>query len=264
MNQKIINLGILAHVDAGKTTLTEAFLMHSGVKSAMGRVDDGTTATDFLPIERRRGMTVRAATVSFEYNGCKINLIDTPGHMDFIAEVMRTLSVLDGVILVISAKESVQVQTREIFKRLLELKLPVLFFVNKLDRTGVDLDKVICDIKSMLTPDLVVMQEVLGAGTKTPAVKEIPIDDRRITELVVLSSEKLFAKYSSGGKLLHHEIARKLYWKVRDAKLFPVYFGNALSDIGTIPIMNERRNRVLFGGDSRNRGIVWVGLQGRI
>ncbi len=107
-----INLGILAHVDAGKTSLTERLLYAAGVIDAIGRVDDGTTQTDSLALERQRGITIKSAVVSFSIDDATVNLIDTPGHPDFIAEVERVLGVLDGVVLVLSAVEGVQAQTR--------------------------------------------------------------------------------------------------------------------------------------------------------
>src|SRR5437764_4111565 len=108
----IVNIGILAHVDAGKTTLTERILFETGVIKAIGSVDKGTTQTDSLELERQRGITIKSAVVSFQLDGVRVNLIDTPGHPDFIAEVERVLSVLDGAVLVVSAVEGVQPQTR--------------------------------------------------------------------------------------------------------------------------------------------------------
>ena len=154
---KKLNIGIMAHVDAGKTTVTEGFLFHSGVKNSMGNVDNGTTTTDSMELEKQRGMTIRSATVSFMIGETKINLIDTPGHMDFIAEVERVLSVLDGVILLISAKEGVQPQTRAIFRKIQQMKIPAIFFINKIDRLGVNLEEVYEQIKMHLTDNFLRM-----------------------------------------------------------------------------------------------------------
>ena len=118
MENRILNLGIMAHVDAGKTTLTESLLYYSGIVKVRGSVDKGTTITDSLELEQKRGMTIKASTVSFPVGDVKINLIDTPGHVDFIGEVERCLRALDGVILVISAREGVQPQTRILFRQL--------------------------------------------------------------------------------------------------------------------------------------------------
>src|SRR5689334_861050 len=125
---------MLAHVDAGKTTLTERLLYAAGVIDEIGSVDDGSTQTDYLALERQRGMTIRTAVVAFVIDGVCVNLIDTPGHPDFIAEVERVLSVLDGAVLVISAVEGVQAQTRLLFRALQRLRVPTLIFVNKIDR----------------------------------------------------------------------------------------------------------------------------------
>ena len=133
-----MNLGILAHVDAGKTTLTERLLHAAGVIDEVGRVDDGTTQTDSLALERQRGITIKSAVVSFVVDGVTINLIDTPGHPDFIAEVERVLGVLDGAVLVVSAVEGVQSQTLLLFRALRRLGVPTVVFVNKIDRVGAD------------------------------------------------------------------------------------------------------------------------------
>src|SRR3954468_16407297 len=133
-----LNLGILAHVDAGKTSLTERLLHAAGVIDEIGRVDHGTTQTDSLALERRRGITIKSAVVSFVVDGVTVNLIDTPGHPDFIAEVERVLGVLDGAVLVVSAVEGVQSQTLLLFRALQRLRVPTIVFVNKIERAGAD------------------------------------------------------------------------------------------------------------------------------
>ena len=137
---RTLNLGILAHVDAGKTSLTERLLYAAGVIDEVGRVDDGSTQTDSLELERRRGITINSAVVSFAVGDVTVNLIDTPGHPDFIAEVERVLSVLDGAVLVVSAVEGVQAQTRVLMRTLQRLRIPTLLFVNKIDRVGAGVD----------------------------------------------------------------------------------------------------------------------------
>src|SRR6188508_959196 len=149
---RTLNLGIVAHVDAGKTTLTERLLYTAGVIDEVGSVDKGTTQTDTLALERQRGITIKAAVVSFELGDLTVNLIDTPGHPDFIAEVERVLSVLDGAVLVISAVEGVQPQTRVLMRALRRLRIPTLLFVNKLDRAGADFPRVVGEIAARLTP----------------------------------------------------------------------------------------------------------------
>src|SRR2546430_8730336 len=132
MPQRTLNLGILAHVDAGKTTLTERLLHSAGVIDEIGSVDAGSTQTDSLALERQRGITIKSAVVSFVVHDITVNLIDTPGHPDFIAEVERALSVLDGVVLVISAVEGVHAQTRVLMRTLQRLRIPTPIFVNKI------------------------------------------------------------------------------------------------------------------------------------
>jgi len=142
-----LNLGILAHVDAGKTTLTERLLHNSGVIDELGSVDDGNTQTDTLALERARGITIKAAVVSFVAGDVAVNLIDTPGHPDFIAEVERVLGVLDGAVLVVSAVEGVQAQTRVLMRALRRLAIPALIFVNKTDRRGADPARVLRELR---------------------------------------------------------------------------------------------------------------------
>src|SRR5215475_438158 len=161
-----LNLGILAHVDAGKTTLTERLLYCAGVIDAPGSVDAGTTQTDSLALERQRGITIKSAVVSFTAGGTAVNLIDTPGHPDFVAEVERALSILDGVVLVISAVEGVQPQTLVLMRALQRLRVPTLFFVNKIDRSGADPDRVLETISRRLTAAVVRMGAVDHPGTR--------------------------------------------------------------------------------------------------
>ena len=147
-----LNLGILAHVDAGKTTLTERLLHLAGVIDEPGSVDSGTTQTDSLALERRRGITIKAAVVAFPLDGTTVNVVDTPGHPDFIAEVERVLGVLDGAVLVLSAVEGVQPQTRILMRALQRLRVPTLLFVNKIDRSGADVDGVLAAIRAAADP----------------------------------------------------------------------------------------------------------------
>ena len=140
---RTLNLGIVAHVDAGKTSLTERLLFAAGVLDEVGSVDEGSTQTDSLVLERQRGITIKSAVVSFVVGDVAVNLIDTPGHPDFIAEVERVLSVLDGAVLVVSAVEGVQAQTRVLMRALRRLGIPTLVFVNKIDRGGAQDDRLL-------------------------------------------------------------------------------------------------------------------------
>jgi ribosomal protection tetracycline resistance protein len=152
---RTLNLGILAHVDAGKTSLTERLLFNAGVIETLGRVDRGDTTTDTLALERERGITIKSAVVSFRSDDIVVNLIDTPGHPDFIAEVDRTLGLLDGAVLVVSAVEGVQSQTRVLMRALQRLRIATIVFVNKTDRLGADVDRVVDEIRAKLTPKIV-------------------------------------------------------------------------------------------------------------
>src|ERR1700712_4788307 len=162
----MLNLGVLAHVDAGKTTLTERLLHAAGVIDEIGRVDDGTTQTDSLALERERGITIKSAVVSFVVDGVTVNLVDTPGHPDFIAEVERALGVLDGAVLVVSAVEGVQAQTLLLFRALRRLGVPTIAFMNKLDRVGADDGRVLDEMARRLDVDVLAMGAPHDVGTK--------------------------------------------------------------------------------------------------
>lgn len=163
---RTLNLGILAHVDAGKTTLTERILYVAGVIEDVGSVDRGTTQTDTLALERERGITIRSAVASFTIGDLLVNIIDTPGHPDFIAEVERVLSVLDGAVLIVSAVEGVQPQTPLLQRALERLGVPHLIFVNKIDRSGADDRRTLAAIARRLTPAIVPMGHARQPGSR--------------------------------------------------------------------------------------------------
>lgn len=163
---KTLNIGVLAHVDAGKTSLTERLLYNNGVIQTLGSVDKGNTQTDSMALERQRGITIRSAVTSFTLDDIKINILDTPGHPDFIAEVERVLSVLDGVVLVISAVEGVQAQTRVLMRALKRLDVPTIIFVNKIDRMGARYDSLLKEISDKLKADANAVGIVKSLGTK--------------------------------------------------------------------------------------------------
>ncbi|MGW4801925.1 GTP-binding protein, partial [Nonomuraea sp. NPDC004297] len=158
----IRNLGILAHVDAGKTTVTERMLYLTGATYKRGEVHDGTTVTDFDPQERDRGITIFAAAVSCEWDGHRINLIDTPGHVDFSDEVERALRVLDGAIAVFDGVAGVEPQSESVWRRADRHGVPRIAFVNKLDRAGADLDAAVESIRRRLHPAPLVTQLPIG------------------------------------------------------------------------------------------------------
>ena len=226
----LLNLGILAHVDAGKTTLTERLLYSAGVIEKPGRVDAGTTQTDSLALERERGITIKSAVVSFRVGGITVNLIDTPGHPDFIAEVERALSVLDGVVLVISAVEGVQPQTRILWRVLQRLRVPALIFVNKIDRRGAGYERVLADIADRLTPAIIPMGSVDGLGT--PGAAFVP-SGARIAEVLAEHDDMVLAAYLDGQATPPADWLRgKLAAQVRAATVHPVYFGSASTGAG--------------------------------
>lgn len=197
-----LNLGILAHVDAGKTSLTEHLLFESGVIQTLGSVDQGSTQTDSMALERQRGITIQSAVVSFTVGDLKINLIDTPGHPDFIAEVERVLSVLDAAVLVVSAVEGVQPQTRILMRTLKKLKIPTLIFINKVDRVGARSHELITEIQNKLSLGVVAVNEVANVGSRDAKITSTQIDDVELKE-----------------KIVHAEI-------------HPIFFGSALTGVG--------------------------------
>lgn len=235
-----MNIGILAHVDAGKTTVTEQVLFKSGVLKTLGRVDTGNTATDSLQVEKERGITVRAATVAFDWQGQRIQLLDTPGHMDFIAEVERSLAVLDGAILVVSAREGVQAQTKVIFEALRRLNIPTLLFVNKIDRMGVDLEQINLQLYEYLSDACLPLQKVTEEGTRDAALHSSWEDLCLRTQLIEsLSSyseailEAYCAEETISFELFEHE-AKAAFLA---GNCFPVLFGTALHGIGIEALM---------------------------
>jgi ribosomal protection tetracycline resistance protein len=203
-------LGILAHVDGGKTTLTERLLHAAGVIHELGNVDDGTTQTDTLALEQQRGITIKTAVATFAIDDVTVNLIDTPGHPDFIAEVERVLAVLDGAVLVVSAVEGVQAQTPLLWRALERLEVPTLFFVNKVDRSGADPDRVLAAIAERLTP----------------AVVRADADQETLLWTLAENDESLLDGADSGR--LREELAAQ----TRRGLVHPVFVGSALRGSG--------------------------------
>jgi ribosomal protection tetracycline resistance protein len=231
LSRGTLNLGILAHVDAGKTSLTERLLYCAGVIDEPGSVDAGTTRTDSLALERQRGITIKSAVVSFTAAGRTVNLIDTPGHPDFVAEVERALSILDGVVLVVSAVEGVQPQTRILWRALQRLRVPTLFFVNKIDRRGASDERVLAGLAERLTPAIVPMGSVRGLGTRAAAF--LPATSPgRLTEVLAEHDDAVLAAYLGGAALSGRWLEQKLAGQVRDARVHPVYFGSAITGAG--------------------------------
>jgi ribosomal protection tetracycline resistance protein len=241
MLKRSLNLGILAHVDAGKTSLTERLLNAAGVVESVGSVDRGTTQTDSLAIERRRGITIKAAVVAFPLADTNVNVIDTPGHPDFVAEVERALGVLDGALLLLSAVEGVQPQTRILMRALQRLHVPTLLFVNKIDRTGADVDAVLDAVRRRLTPAVLPMGQVVAAGTRGASFKAFGPDDAdfREHETVALAEhdDTLLEAYVEGRPQGASVLRRSLAAQVRAAVLHPAYAGSAMTGAGVAELM---------------------------
>jgi ribosomal protection tetracycline resistance protein len=234
---RTLNLGIVAHVDAGKTSLTERLLYNAGVIAEIGSVDAGSTQTDTLALERQRGITIKSAVVSFAVGGVTVNLIDTPGHPDFIAEVERVLGVLDGAVLVISAVEVVQAQTRVLMRTLRRLSIPTVIFVNKIDRGGAGYDRVLRDISAKLTPEIVAMGTVAEIGSRQAAwTARGPADDAfttRLADLLAGHDDALLAAYvADETSVTYRRLRRALRAQTRRALVHPVFFGSAITGAG--------------------------------
>ncbi len=235
---RTLNLGILAHVDAGKTSLTERLLFAAGVIDEIGSVDGGNTQTDSLDQERRRGITIKAAVASFVMGDVAVNLIDTPGHPDFIAEVERVLSVLDGAVLVVSAVEGVQAQTLVLMRTLQRLRIPTLIFINKIDRRGADPDRVLAAISQRLTPAIAPMGEVSEAGESRAAFTPFGADDaERLSERLAEQDDTLLAAYVGGGGVSYGRLQKALRRQTRQGRVHPVFLGSAITGEGTDELM---------------------------
>ena len=232
-----LNLGILAHVDAGKTSLTERLLYAAGVIDEIGSVDDGSTQTDSLALERLRGITIKSAVASFTVGDVSVNLIDTPGHPDFIAEVERVLGVLDGAVLVISAVEGVQAQTRVLMRTLLRLRIPTLIFVNKIDRGGAGYERVLADIATKLTPAIAPMGSVCQLGSPSASwlpygAADVPFPAGMV-ELLAENDDAVLAAYiDDPAAVTPQQLRASLAAQSVRAQLHPVFFGSAITGTG--------------------------------
>jgi ribosomal protection tetracycline resistance protein len=231
-----LNIGILAHVDAGKTSLTERLLFNAGVIGRLGTVDGGDTQTDSLDLERRRGITIKSAVVALttpasDADGPQIILVDTPGHADFIAEVERALRALDGVVLVISAVEGVQAQTRVLMRTVAKLRLPMLIFANKIDRAGAREQGLLAEIRAKLTARAIAATSVDYIGTAGARTIKRPAEETG--EFLADGDDGFLVRYLDDAVKLdeadyHGELARQ----VAAATAYPVFFGSAATGAG--------------------------------
>ncbi|MBO5796999.1 MAG: GTP-binding protein, partial [Clostridia bacterium] len=235
---KIVNIGLVAHVDAGKTTLTEQLLLKAGVLRQAGAVDSGTTRTDTMAVERERGISVKAASVSLVHEGVRLNVIDTPGHVDFAAEVERALSVLDTAVVVISAVEGVQAQTELLYEALRATHTNVVFFINKIDRTGSNTAAVVEQIKEKFTPRLLPFNRVEREGDREAAVSPIPLTADSMQEAAAEGDEALLERYLSGESLSEKEVTAALATAIAGGEVCPLLFGSSLYGLGTAELLN--------------------------
>ena len=240
-NKRII--GILAHVDAGKTTLTENLLYRAKAIKQMGSVDNGTSQTDWLDVEKERGISVRASDTSFTYRNVLINIVDTPGHVDFSSEVERSLTILDGAVLVISAVDGIQPQTEVLLEALQKLKLPFLLFMNKCDRAGADTEMVLQElekdygIKSFCpfsieneeSPEMSVNYNWEGSSYR---------DAAELIETLAETDETLLEKYFNDEELSFEELNQTLISAVKTHALIPVIPGSAKTGVAITHLLD--------------------------
>jgi len=261
------NLGVVAHIDAGKTTVSERFLFHSGKIHKVGEVHDGETEMDWMDQERERGITITAAAITFDWKKHEIHLIDTPGHVDFTIEVERSLRVLDGAVVVFCGVAGVQPQSETVWHQADKFKIPRLAFINKLDRVGASSPAVVADIRERLGANAVPIQLVIGsedsfAGvvdlvtmkalmftgevTDVPEVTDIPEDiaaaaadarDQMIQAIADLD-DAIAEKYLEGGELTVAELKAAIRKATIAVKMVPVLNGTALRNKGIHPLLD--------------------------
>jgi len=229
--ENTINIGVLAHVDAGKTTTVEQMLFRTGAIQAAGSIEKGNTQTDFLDVERKRGISVRASATAMELDGLRVNIIDTPGHIDFSGEVERALLALDAVILVVSAMEGIQSQTEVFWKAVRTLDMPVIFFVNKIDRAGCEPEVVREALREQFSPAIVELNAFKGAGGRECAVHARPLDadDAYILAEVDEAVEEALMLEEA---LSPSALSESMRQAARAGKLFPLVYGAAAQGVG--------------------------------
>lgn len=256
---RIRNVGIIAHIDAGKTTLTERILFATDEIRIMGDVPDGTTVTDWMQQERERGVSIVAAAVTCHWRQCQINIVDTPGHIDFTAEVERSLCVLDGVIAVFCAVRGVQAQSETVWRRAQNYKLPALAFINKMDRLGADPWKVVKQMQETLGIEALPVQFPIGAGSgwqgtldllskqwNGPAEKpdlesyqaEIHAARERLIETLADVDEHVMQCYVEGEEPTVEALRHALRKAVIRRRVLPVFFGSSLHNVGVKKLLD--------------------------
>ncbi|SFL95065.1 ribosomal protection tetracycline resistance protein [Paenibacillus sp. 1_12] len=244
------NIGIFAHVDAGKTTTTEQMLYQSGRIRTLGSVDTGTAQTDSLDVERERGISVRASVTRLLWQGVSINLVDTPGHVDFLSEVERSLRVMDGAVLIISAVEGVQSQTEVIWQALRDMRMPTILYINKMDRVGADPLAVMEQIRRLLTPAAVPIQapdgvedtfvgsvDLLDEG-RTPYEPWAAPYRKLLVEYAAEQDDALMLQYMDTEDVHTAELLPVLIDSVQRSLCVPVCFGASNRGVGVAQLMD--------------------------
>lgn len=265
---KIRNIGIMAHIDAGKTTTTERILYYSGYLHKIGEVDEGTAFMDYMEQEKERGITITSAAVTAFWNGYQINVIDTPGHVDFTSEVQRSLRVLDGAIAVFCAVGGVEPQSERVWRQADEFKVPRISYVNKLDRMGANFDRVIEMVKEKLSANPIAIQIPMGTEENFEGIIDLikmksyyfdtekygaeyrisPIPDKFIKqandyrslliEKVAELDDTLIEKYIAGQELSETEIKAALRKGTLSNQCVPVFCGSSLKNVGVQPLID--------------------------
>lgn len=221
---KQLTLGILAHVDAGKTTLSEALLFTAGAIRKAGRVDKKDAFLDNYELERERGITIFSKQAVFSYEDLRITLLDTPGHVDFSTEMERTLQVLDAAVLLISAADGVQSHTRTLWKLLESYQVPVFLFVNKMDQPGADQEKILAGIQNQLSGNCVDFTPLVGAAATESKGAALEADMQEAMEAVAICDEELLNSFLTDGRISQGQLREK----IAERKVFPCLFGSAL------------------------------------
>ena len=247
IDQRILTIGILAHVDAGKTSITESLLHHSGATKSLGSVDKGSAITDGLSMEKSRGISIKSSAVNFKWKDTIFQLVDTPGHIDFSAEVDRSLSILDAVILVVSSKEGVQAHTLNLWESLIERKLPVIVFFNKIDRAGVDIEHVFQDFEKSLSTKLFALNYPDLSDPDEPKLISFINCDKFLNSSIINKSlenladydEGFLEQYLEGNSSDLNQILVTAKHQLKPERLYASIFGSAKLGIGIDELLNN-------------------------
>jgi ribosomal protection tetracycline resistance protein len=262
---KTLSIGILAHIDAGKTSTTERLLFDTGAIKELGSVDRGNTRTDSMEQERRRGITIQAAVTAFSIGDVQVNLVDTPGHPDFIAEIERVLDVLDGAILVISSVEGVQAQTRVLHRALKRMAIPFLIFVNKIDRVGARYETLLGEIRSRLTPNIAPLGYCYDIGetnAKFHLFERFPDATKlMLIETLAENDDEILRQFVENGPAVDDRLLfESLIDQSRNALVHPVLFGSAITGAGIAQLITsipEFLPTVDYQAEGRPKGTIF-------